>query len=274
MAWTMTLRMTLGSAASPRAASSTQRMPRGARARAATSRRIDDELERKMREHVAHGAGHAAPCRLQRRGASERPHVVEVVRPFGRRHLDHAAEQSLSPAACAAAWRRPRAPRRTPRRAAARPSFFGALRGKRLRHRRARAPRTTSFHGHSAQAGFFGVQIVAPRSIIACAKSPARRSGVSASASARIVGLAAGQRLPRRRRAARSRARHCRRPAIARCDRTRSPRSPPPCRRRCRAVRAAPPRCREIFRRAARDRAARRRADCARARNSRARPRA
>ena len=43
-----------------------------------------------------------------------------------------------------------------------------------------------------AQAGFFGVQIVAPRSIIACAKSPARRGGNSSRASREISGLAAG----------------------------------------------------------------------------------
>ena len=34
-----------------------------------------------------------------------------------------------------------------------------------------------SFHGHSAQAGRLGEQMVAPRSISACAKSPARRAG-------------------------------------------------------------------------------------------------
>ena len=42
------------------------------------------------------------------------------------------------------------------------------------------------------QAGFFGVQIVAPRSIIACVKSPARRCGTSVSARARISAFAAG----------------------------------------------------------------------------------
>ena len=38
----------------------------------------------------------------------------------------------------------------------------------------------TPFHGQMPQAGFFGVQTDEPRSIIACAKSPARFSGVSA----------------------------------------------------------------------------------------------
>ena len=41
-----------------------------------------------------------------------------------------------------------------------------------------------SLHAQMTQAGFFGVQIEAPRSIMACAKSPARRAGVSCSASA------------------------------------------------------------------------------------------
>ena len=46
--------------------------------------------------------------------------------------------------------------------------------------------------GRRAQAGRFGVQIVAPRSIRPCAKSPGRSAGTSASASARIAGFAFG----------------------------------------------------------------------------------
>ena len=43
-----------------------------------------------------------------------------------------------------------------------------------------------------AQAGDFGVQIVAPRSMVACAKSPGRPRGTSAAVSRRISGRAAG----------------------------------------------------------------------------------
>jgi len=49
-----------------------------------------------------------------------------------------------------------------------------------------------SFHGHSTQAGFFGVQMVAPRSISACAKSPERAGGSNDAASALMRGFAAG----------------------------------------------------------------------------------
>ena len=42
------------------------------------------------------------------------------------------------------------------------------------------------------QDGRRGVQIVAPRSIIACAKSPGRVAGTSLSTIARICGLASG----------------------------------------------------------------------------------
>ena len=73
------------------------------------------------------------------------------------------------------------------------PVDFAPLRGNVSASPRARAAQD-SFHGHSAQAGRFGVQIVAPRSIIACAKSPARRSGVSA------FGKLADARLRRRQR--------------------------------------------------------------------------
>ena len=50
-----------------------------------------------------------------------------------------------------------------------------------------------SRHGHSGQRGRRGVHSVAPRSIIACAKSPVRRSGVSVRARASISGRAAGR---------------------------------------------------------------------------------
>ena len=50
----------------------------------------------------------------------------------------------------------------------------------------------SSFSGHSEQAGFFGVQIDAPRSISACALSPARLSASSVAANSLISGFACG----------------------------------------------------------------------------------
>ncbi len=46
--------------------------------------------------------------------------------------------------------------------------------------------------GQSTQRGRRGVQTAAPKSIIACAKSPARCSGTSPAASIRNRGFAAG----------------------------------------------------------------------------------
>ena len=77
-------------------------------------------------------------------------------------------------------------------RAAPQPAF--ALR--RLARKRllvaARIRGACAIHGHRAQAGRFGEQIVAPRSIIACAKSPERFGGSNDAASRLIPGLAAG----------------------------------------------------------------------------------
>ena len=73
------------------------------------------------------------------------------------------------------------------------PSAFGALRGSVSCTPAARARQAPS-HGQMAQAGRFGVQIVAPRSIRACAKSPGRSAGTSASARSRISGLCLRQR--------------------------------------------------------------------------------
>ena len=50
--------------------------------------------------------------------------------------------------------------------------------------------------GQIAQAGFFGVQMVAPRSIIACAKSPARLTGVFTAVRSRIEARAWGRGVP------------------------------------------------------------------------------
>ncbi len=76
-----------------------------------------------------------------------------------------------------------------PRRSA--PVFFGALRGNVSWSPRPRAAQS-SLIGHSAQAGFFGVQIEDPRSISACALSPARVAPSSVVASCWISGFDCG----------------------------------------------------------------------------------
>ena len=69
--------------------------------------------------------------------------------------------------------------------------FFGAFTGK-----RAGSPVERALHafasGHSRHLGSRAVQTEDPRSIIACAKSPARRAGVMASAAMRMGLRAAG----------------------------------------------------------------------------------
>ena len=123
--------------------------------------------------------------------------------------------------------------------------------------------------GTSTQRGRRGVQIVAPRSISAWAKSPARCVGISARGERPQARLAAGQRLAR---PANEPRHHPLDIAVDRRSggRRRSPRSPPRYSRRSRAARAAPPRRRENARHGARRRRGRRHAGCGRARNSRA----
>ena len=70
-------------------------------------------------------------------------------------------------------------------------TFFGALTGKAAGSAVAKAAQSCR-SGQMPQAGLRGVQMVAPRSIMACAKSPARASGVTRSAAARIAERAAG----------------------------------------------------------------------------------
>ncbi len=92
--------------------------------------------------------------------------------------------------------------------------------------------------GHKTQRGRRGVQIVAPRSIIACAKSPARRSGTNPRR-APATGVLPPASVRRRHKAGRRRARHCRRPPPF-AGRTRLPQSPRRCSRRSPAMRAMP----------------------------------
>ena len=54
-------------------------------------------------------------------------------------------------------------------------------------------PAQIAYSGHSAQAGFFGVQIVAPRSISACATQPGRSAPAKACALSRSSGLDPGK---------------------------------------------------------------------------------
>ena len=143
-----------------------------------------------MREDMRDLAG-MPPVRRQR---APRFSVVSPslrARPGGCRHFAHAAEQALV---------RPRAQqdgavvahrhegRAAPQRLF---GFFGALTGKRSGSPDCSA-RQSSRSGHSMQRGRFGVQIVAPRSIIAWAKSPGRPAGISGSSSVRMTGLASG----------------------------------------------------------------------------------
>ena len=206
------------------------------------ARDIDRKFEREMREDVAHDAGtrrHATGAfglgGKSRRAASASS-SPKIRRPFGGRHFGHAAEQTLGRPRAAPAKNRPRERARKPRRGASAPSRFGTRRGN-VPPRRPYAPHSFRSTGKTRRPGFFGVQMVAPRSIIACAKSPARRGGVSSRARRRSSGLAAGSGV-RNAKAARPHARYCRRPASP-AHRRRSLRSRPRYIRRCRGARAA-----------------------------------
>ena len=115
------------------------------------------------------------------------------------------------------------------------------------------------------QAGFFGVQMRGAEVHQGLRKSPARFRRYQRFGARANVGLGRRQLLPRSHRAARSRARHCRR-SQPRAGRTRSRRLRLQYRYRCRAARAAHPRGQGTIRRAARPPRSRRRAGCARAR--------
>ena len=162
----------------------------GARVRFANARDIDLQLQRKMREDVAHIARQPAPFQL--RAARESRGALRDRNP---RSIPSSALRSCRRAGRAAGGRRSIVPSaRSTTKAAPRrnsPSAFGVRRGNVSWSPRRRASQR-SFHGQSKQAGRFGVQIVAPRSIIAWAKSPARRAGASSAASRCNSGFAAG----------------------------------------------------------------------------------
>ena len=161
--------------------------------------RYTSELQRKMGEHMGHHPRKAPPAALPAPRAPA-PEALALQRaPPPRRN--RRGTPSSAPRSCRRAGpspdgsapgdgRRHAAPRRR-RRGAAVPSRFFALRGNVSGSPRRRAAQA-SMNGHSAQAGFFGVQMVAPRSIIAWAKSPGRCGGRNRSASTRIAGLASG----------------------------------------------------------------------------------
>ena len=268
--------MTLGSASPGRSASATQRMPAGA----ARARRHFGDVDRPARsgkcvKHVRHDAGQPPPLWRARDSAARAPahrassKSCDHVR---RRHLGHAAEQSLGRAACAPARDRRRAPPRTPRRAAACPSRFGALRGKRLRIAAPRAPRRRPSTDRARRPASSACRWWrrGPSSPARSRRPRVRHPALCASR--RISGLAAGSSSS----TANSRAiTRSTLPSTAHraARRRRSPRSPPRCRRRCRAARAELGLGRRETAAVPRDhRPARRRAGCARARSSRARP--
>ena len=144
-----------------------------------------------MREAVAHGAGQRRPGRRRRRGRDRLGERPRRVAPRRRRHLDHAAEQALLRAAAQQHRAVRRGSARTRRRSAA-AAPASRPRAGRSSAMPGRGGGAAARHGQSTQRGRRGVQIVAPRSISAWAKSPARRSGTSAAASARRRGFAAG----------------------------------------------------------------------------------
>ena len=230
-----------------------------------------------MREHMPHHAGnrrHAIPLSPARRGES----IGALRGPRSHRNpptmrwsaLRSCRRAGPSPGAFAPGHSRRRGARRKRRRGAKRLRVSACGAGM-SRRRRAQSAAQLSFHGQSAQAGFFGEQMVAPRSIMACAKSPARRCGVRR-AQAAAAGLAAGSGVlngkePRDDALDIAVDRACRHVESDRRDGGR--RVIADARQRAQARLRSP----GTRRRDARPRHARRRADCGRAHNSRARPR-
>ena len=190
----MILRITLGSATRSRSRRGTHSQRCGSAqkvsAASADQRAIDQRLELEVGEGVAHHARHRPPLRPHRRSPHRLVERGQRLRPFGGGHLQHAAEQP-----------RLRAPPEQHGSVLAQgqegePDAHGPLGPRRPRRQRAlepaRKPRNRPAAGTSGRRGACGVHRLAPRSISAWAKSPARRAGVSVAASRLISGLAAG----------------------------------------------------------------------------------
>ena len=147
---------------------------------------VDDEPQGEMGEDLLdlpRAAGASAP-RPARRPRKPR----RALRPSRAcRGVRRSRRAGPSAAAGGRGRRRPRDARRTPRRLARGFGFASALRGKVVGRAGAERARSRLRAGRPAQSGFRGRQIVAPMSISAWAKSPARRGGASARAAAAIA---------------------------------------------------------------------------------------
>ena len=157
-------------------------------------------LQLEMREAVPRHARHALPVQARQRREGERFRLVPGrVAPGRAGQFQHARRAARAAGGGGAAPRpaasvsRKCAPWRSGR------AGFGALRGRVFWRPRRSASHPPPRQGQSAQAGLRAVQIVAPRSNSACAKSPGRsRAAASAMkpcASASRRGRGAGQRL-------------------------------------------------------------------------------
>ena len=183
----MTFFMTVGSASSCTAETGDHQWPSGV-AMLVDIGSIDVEFQRKMREDVRDAAG-APPVGREGRArgggvavdAGGPADVGTSLMPPSR-PLSGLVRKRIAPSL------------RTATKAAPRRCGFSAFSPR--TGRSSGSPETmarqSSRTGQSMQRGRFGVQIVAPRSIIACAKSPGRSAGTNSSSNARISGLESG----------------------------------------------------------------------------------
>ena len=195
----MTLRMTLGTADGGEIAARDPLAalglgPEGQARIGRHQRAIDDDLQPEVREDVHDRAGHRPPVGAHRRRAQRLLGRRQQIAPHRAGHLEHAAEQARLGAL---AQQHVAVLAQGDEGEADALRALGALqpqrqrRGDALRARR----RNRDCTGQTRHDGRRGVQMPAPRSIIACAKSPARRGGVSVAARRFNSGFAAGQRL-------------------------------------------------------------------------------
>ena len=185
--------MAPGSASSWSCSRGVQRMSSGAGVPFGDLGEEHRQLQREMGEDVADHAGQALPAGLDGRVEHGAGGLV-IGLPGARRRLGHAAEQALAAGGCAAGSLS--SARSTTKAAPWRswPVSFFCFFGK-VSCRPAARARQGIIHGQSAQAGRLGVQMVAPRSITAWAKSPGRSPGTSSSVRRADQGLCLGQRL-------------------------------------------------------------------------------